>query len=203
MTTTIHFYFDFGSPNAYLSHRVIPEIEARTGATFVYVPILLGGLFKLTGNQAPMLAFANIPNKVAYEHREMARFIARHRLTAFTMNPHFPVNTLMMMRGAAAAELSGNLAPYVEAMFHYMWEEPRKMDDPDVLAASLAEVGLPAAEIMAAMQEQPAKDRLMANTQAAYEAGAFGSPSFLLDGELYFGKDKLDEMERVLNAGAS
>lgn len=193
----IQFYFDFGSPNAYLSHRVIPDIEARTGARFVYVPILLGGLFKLTGNQAPMMAFASIPNKIAYEHREMQRFIERYQLP-FKMNPHFPVNTLMLMRGAAAAELSGDLAPYVEAMFHYMWEDPRKMDDPEVLAASLAEAGLPAADLMVAMQEVPAKERLTANTQAAYDAGAFGSPSFLVGEELYFGKDKLDEIERVL-----
>src|SRR5688500_11317511 len=106
------FYFDFGSPNAYLAHRVIPDIEARTGKRFTYVPVLLGGLFKLTGNQAPMIAFAGVPNKLAYEHREMQRFIERHSLTQFRMNPHFPVNTLALMRGAVAAEGEGLLAPY-------------------------------------------------------------------------------------------
>ena len=107
MSKTADFLFDFGSPNAYLSHRVIPQIEARTGARFVYVPILLGGLFKAANNRSPMEAFADIPNKLAYERRERERFIAQHRLTAFKHNPHFPVNTLQIMRGAVAAQKLG------------------------------------------------------------------------------------------------
>lgn len=192
------FYFDFASPNAYLAHRVIPAIEARTGARFAYVPTLLGGLFKLSGNQAPMLAFAGIPNKLAYERREMERFIARHGLTQFRMNPYFPVNTLALMRGAAAAEAEDVLAPYVEAMFHYMWEDPRKLDDPAVLAQTIADAGLDADKLLARAQDQAVKDRLMANTQAAYEKGAFGIPSFVVGDELYFGKDKLGEVEEAM-----
>jgi 2-hydroxychromene-2-carboxylate isomerase len=196
------FYFDFGSPNAYLAHRVIPGIEARTGARFRYVPVLLGGLFKLTGNQAPMVASANVPSKLAYERTEMQRFIARHDLTAFTMNPHFPVNTLALMRGAVAAEQEGLLADYVEAMFHFMWEAPRKLDDLAVLAETMSEAGLPTARLMELAQQAPVKDQLLANTQTAYEKGAFGIPSFIVSGELYFGKDTLDRIEEVLSRQA-
>lgn len=196
------FYFDFGSPNAYLAHRVIPGIEGRTGARFRYVPVLLGGLFKLTGNQAPMVAFAGVPNKLAYERREMMRFIARHGLTAFRMNPHFPVNTLALMRGAVAAEAEGVFEAYVEAMFRFMWEAPRKLDDPAVLAETLGEAGLPADRLLARAQEQPIKDRLAANTQQAFEKGAFGIPSFLVGDELYFGKDRLPDVERELSTRA-
>lgn len=192
------FYFDFGSPNAYLAHRVVPQVEARTGARFRYVPVLLGGLFKLTGNQSPVMAFANIPHKLAYENLEMRRFIARHGLTRFTMNPHFPVNTLMLMRGAVAAEAAGVMADYVEAMFRFVWEEPRKLDDPEVLAATIAEAGLPAARLMELAQSPEIKDRLMANTQEAYDHGAFGIPSFRVGDELYFGKDRLRDVEEAL-----
>ena len=193
------FYFDFGSPNAYLAHRVIPGIAARTGATFHYVPVLLGGLFKLTGNQAPMLAFAGIPSKLAYERREMERFIARHGITAFRMNPHFPVNTLALMRGAVAADEERMLPNYVEAMFHFMWEDPRKLDDPETLATTLDEAGLPGALLMARAQEPEIKQRLLDNTQAAFERGAFGIPSFLVGDELYFGKDRLRDIEDILS----
>lgn len=195
------FYYDFGSPNAYLAHRVIPGIEARTGAKFRHVPVLLGGLFKLTGNKAPMVAYAGVPNKLAYEWREMERFIARHGITAFRMNPHFPVNTLLLMRGAVAAEGEGVAGAYVEAMFRGLWEEGRKLDDPDVVAQALAEAGLPAERLLAGAQEQAVKDRLAANTQEAFAQGAFGIPSFVVGGELYFGKDKLREVEEAM-AGA-
>jgi 2-hydroxychromene-2-carboxylate isomerase len=195
------FWFDFGSPNAYLAHRVLPGIEARTGARFRYVPVLLGGLFRLTGNQAPMTAFAGVPAKLAYERREMERFIARHGLGAFRMNPHFPVNTLTLMRGAVAADGEGLLAPYVEAMFHFMWEAPRKLDDPDVLAATLAEASLPAERLLGRAADQDVKDRLLANTQEAFAHGAFGIPSFLVAGELWFGKDRLRDVEEALAGG--
>lgn len=189
------FYFDFGSPNAYLAHRVIHAIEQRTHVRFTYVPALLGGLFKMSGNQSPMMAFANIPLKLAYERREMQRFIEKHGLTKFRMNPHFPVNTLALMRGAMAAEAEGILALYVEAMFHYMWEEPRKLDDLAVLAQTLNDAKLPAERLMARAQEPEIKEKLMANTQAAHERGVFGLPSFLVGDELYFGKDRLPDVE--------
>ena len=188
------FLFDFGSPNAYLAHRVIPDIEARTGVRFTYTPILLGGLFKLTGNQAPMLAFANIPNKLAYDMLELRRFVARHHI-AFAMNPHFPVNTLALMRGAVAAELDGVLPAYAEAGFHFMWEAPRKMDDPEVLAGALREAGLDADRLLARAKDDDVKTRLLASTEAAAKRGAFGSPTFFVGTEMFFGKDRLRDVE--------
>ncbi len=195
------FYFDFASPNAYLSHRVIPDIEARTGVKFEYVPVLLGGLFKLTGNQAPMIAFGGIRNKLAYESRETQRFIARHKLGAFRMNPHFPVNTLKLMRGALAAQQLGVFEAYVETGFKAMWEDGLKMDDPAVIAETLAKAGLDAEALVARSEEADAKQALLGNTEAACEAGAFGIPTFAVDGEIWFGKDRLREVEDAMAGG--
>lgn len=192
------FLFDFASPNAYFAWKVLPGLEARTGVRFRPVPVLLGGLFKLSGNQAPMLAFANIPAKLAYERREIERFIARHTLHGFRMNPHFPVNTLAIMRGAVAADAVQLLPTFMAAMFRFMWEEPRKLDDPGVVAQTLADAGLPADTLLALSQQPEIKQKLAANTQSAFDRGAFGIPSFIVKGELYFGKDRLDEIERVL-----
>jgi 2-hydroxychromene-2-carboxylate isomerase len=188
------FYFDFGSPNAYLAHKVLPDVEARASVKFRYVPILLGGLFKMANNQSPVMAFSNIPKKLAYENREMVRFIKRYGVP-FKMNPHFPVNTLALMRGAVAADAEGVLPAYADAMFHYMWAEPRKLDDMAVLAATLADAGLPVEKLMARAQDQEIKDRLLANTQAAFDNGAFGAPSFLVGKELFFGKNTLPDVE--------
>ena len=192
------FWFDFGSPNAWFAHRVIPGIEQLTGATFTFVPVLLGGIFKATGNQAPFAAFSGVPAKIAYMNHEMARFMRRHGLQRFTMNPHFPLNTLALMRGAVAAEGLGLLAPYNETMFRFMWETPRKLDDPAVLAETLAEAGLPAEQLLALSQQPAVKDRLVANTQVAVEAGVFGIPSFRVGDELFFGKDSLTDLEAEL-----
>ncbi|WP_417489632.1 2-hydroxychromene-2-carboxylate isomerase [Maricaulis sp.] len=192
------FYFDFASPNAYFAHRILPGVEARTGLKFRYVPVLLGGIFKATGNQAPMIAFADVPAKLAYEYKEIERFIARHDLKAFNFNPHFPVNTLALMRGAVAAEAEGVLAPYVEAMFHFMWEKPRKLDDGDVFHATLTEAGLPAERLLELVATPDIKAQLMANTQTAVDQGVFGIPSFVVDGELYFGKDRLESLAAAL-----
>ena len=198
MVTAPIFYFDFASPNAYFAHRVLPAIEMRTGQRFTYMPVLLGGLFKATGNQAPMIAFANIPAKLAYEHREITRFIARHGLTKFVMNPHFPVNTLLAMRGAVAADGEGLLEPYVEAVFAAMWEQGVDCSDPAALTAVLDAAGLPGLALVAATGDDIIKARLIANTQAAVDHGAFGIPSFVVGEELFFGKDKLGEVEREI-----
>jgi len=192
------FYFDFASPNAYLSHRVIPDIEARTGAKFDYVPVLLGGLFKLTNNRSPMEAFGGIKNKLAYENLETQRFIKRHGLTAFRMNPHFPVNTLRLMRGAVAAQRLGVFDAYLEMGMTAMWEQGLKMDDPEVMAKAMADAGLDAAALMAAIEDPAVKQGLLDNTEAACAAGAFGIPSFLVDGELWFGKDRLRDVEEAI-----
>lgn len=194
---TAEFLFDFGSPNSWCAHKVIPSIEQRTGAKFTYTPVLLGGLFKLTGNQAPMLAFAGIPNKIAYEQLELRRFLAKHELP-FQFNPNFPVNTLLIMRMAAAADMDGALAPYVDAVFRFMWETPRKMDDPAIVAQSLTEAGLDAERLAARAQEADVKARLMANTEAAAKRGAFGSPTFFVGEEMFFGKNTLGEVEELL-----
>ena len=194
----VEFLFDFGSPNAYLAHKVLPQIEARTGARFEYLPVLLGGVFKLTGNQPPMVAFGGIKNKPDYERLEMQRFIARHRLGAFRFNPHFPVNTVMIMRGAIAAGQEGVMPAYVDAVFHHMWEAPRKMDDPATVHAALTESGLDADRLLALVQTQAVKDRLLANTEAAVARGTFGSPTFFVDDEIYFGKDRLGDVEEAI-----
>ena len=200
----VEFLFDFGSPNAYLAHRVIPAIEARTSATFAYIPVLLGGVFKATGNRSPMEAFAGIPAKLAYEGRERDRFVARHRLTRFAANPHFPVNTLAIMRGAVAAGRLGVFETYVETVFAAMWEQGRRMDDPAVIGEVLAAAGLPAAKLTALTQDQGVKDELVANTSGAVARGVFGSPSFFVGDELYFGKDRLSDVEAaIVGAGAS
>ncbi len=201
-TPAVEFLFDFGSPNAYLAHRVIPAIEARTGAKFAYFPALLGGIFKATGNRSPMEAFGGIPSKLAYEGRERDRFVARHGLTRFASNPHFPVNTLAIMRGAVAARRLGVFEAYVEAVFVAMWEQGRKMDDPAVIAEVLAAAGLPAQELIALTQDQAVKDELVANTNAAVARGVFGSPSFFVGDELWFGKDRLGEVETAIREAA-
>jgi 2-hydroxychromene-2-carboxylate isomerase len=197
------FYFDFGSPNAYLAHKVIPAIEARTGARFEYVPALLGGIFKATGNQSPAQAFANIPSKLAYEGKETQRFVKRHGITEYARNPHFPVNTLQIMRGAVAAQSIGLFEPYVEAVYRAMWVDGLKMDDPAVIETALKTAGLPAERLVALMGDPDVKAKLIANTEAAVANGVFGSPSFLVGGELFFGKDRLREVEEEIAAQAA
>lgn len=189
------FFFDFGSPNAYLSHKILPEIEHRTRVRFDYQPILLGGVFKLTNNQSPMQAFGHIRNKLAYERRETERFVAQHGLKDYAPNPHFPVNTLALMRGAIAAQDLGVFVQYVDEMFAAMWERGLKMDDPAVLRATWEEVELPADDLIALSATDAVKGRLVANTEAAVEAGVFGAPSFLVGEELFFGKDRLEKVE--------
>ncbi|HBK09180.1 MAG TPA: disulfide bond formation protein DsbA [Acetobacteraceae bacterium] len=192
------FHFDFGSPNAYLAHRVIPGIEARTKAGFRYVPVLLGGIFKATGNRSPMEAFAGIRNKLEYERLETERFLRRHRIEDYVRNPFFPVNTLMMMRGAAAAEIDGGLAEYVRAMFHHMWEAPKKLDEPDVFRDALIASGLDADAILSRIQDPAVKSRLIANTEMSVARGAFGSPTFFVGDAIYFGKDRLRDVEEAI-----
>ena len=197
---TVEFHFDFGSPNAYFSHKVIPGIEQRTGAKFTYVPVLLGGVFKLTNNQPPMLQFKDIRNKLDYQRLEIERFIKKHKLTAFKFNPHFPVNTVQIMRGAIAAEAEGQLAKYVDAVFHHMWEEPLKMDDPAVIKTVLDRAGFDGAAILARIQDPDVKDRLLKNTEQSVARGTFGSPTFYVNGEIFFGKDSLRDVEEAIVA---
>jgi 2-hydroxychromene-2-carboxylate isomerase len=197
----VEFHFDFGSPNAYLAHLIVPEIEKRTGVTFEYVPVLLGGVFKLTNNRSPAESMAGIKNRLEYEHLERQRFIRRHGITTFTPNPFFPVNTLLIMRGAVAAQREGVFAHYVETAFRGMWAEGKKMDDPEVVNAALAEAGLNAAALLARAQDAEVKNRLLKNTQESVERGAFGSPTFFVGGEMFFGKDRLRDVEEEIVRG--
>jgi 2-hydroxychromene-2-carboxylate isomerase len=196
----VEFHFDFGSPNAYLSHLVIPEIEKRTGAKFEYVPVLLGGVFKITNNRSPAQSLAGIKNKPEYERLEMNRFIKRHGITRFKSNPFFPVNTLMMMRGAIAARSLGVFERYVDEMYRNMWAEPKKMDDPVVLRAAIDGARLPTARIFELIETQPVKDELLANTQRSVERGTFGSPTLYVGNEIFFGKDRLRDVEEMIVA---
>jgi len=191
----VEFLFDFGSPNAYLADIVIPQIERRTGVKFDYVPVLLGGIFKATGNVSPAESLRDIKNKRDYMMVEMQRFIRRHDITSFRQNPFFPVNTLMLMRGAVAAQLEGVFAPYIRAGFHHMWEEPKKMDDPEVFRAAFKATGLDADRLMARAQQDDVKKRLLELTTDAVNRGAFGSPTFFVGNEMFFGKDQLRDVE--------
>jgi 2-hydroxychromene-2-carboxylate isomerase len=194
----VEFHFDFGSPNAYLAHLAVPEIEKRTGAKFEYVPILLGGVFKLTNNRSPAESMRGIKNRLEYEELERQRFVRRHAITRFSFNPFFPVNTLLIMRGAVAAQLEGVFDRYVDEVFRHMWAEPKKMDDPEVVRAALGQSGLNAAALLARMQEPAVKERLLKNTEASVARGAFGSPTFFVGSELFFGKDRLRDVEEEL-----
>jgi 2-hydroxychromene-2-carboxylate isomerase len=198
VTKTVELIFDFGSPNAYLVLKTIAPLLDRTGATLVVTPCLLGGIFKATGNVAPMVRFADTPARLAYERLEMQRFIEKHGLTSFRMNPHFPVNTLTIMRGAIVAEDEGRLADYVEAVNRAMWEEGLKMDDPDVIAAFLSANAFDGPALLARTQEPDIKAKLVANTEAAVARGAFGIPTFFVGDAMFFGKDRLSQVEEVL-----
>lgn len=199
MSKTVDFIFDFGSPNAYLAWKALPAIAARHGASVKLIPCLLGGIFKATGNQAPGVAFSGVKGKLDYEMLEMRRFIAAHGLTAFRFNPHFPVNTLLLMRGQIAAQRAGVGGPYLEAMLKGMWEDGLKLDDPEVFVAAADATGLEGAALLAATAEAEVKAELVANTEAAVARGVFGIPTFFVGDEMFFGKDRLGQVEAELS----
>ncbi|MFK8018737.1 MAG: 2-hydroxychromene-2-carboxylate isomerase, partial [Pseudomonadales bacterium] len=196
--TTVEFHFDFGSPNAYLAHLAIPQIEQRTGARFQYVPVLLGGVFKATNNVSPFISLQGIKNKFEYTQLETQRWLARYGIKEYKPNPHFPVNTLQIMRGAVYALHTECFDQYVAAVYEHMWCHSRKMDDIEVIASSLAESGLPADEILEGMQQAEIKQQLIQATSASVERGNFGSPTFFLGEEMFFGKDSLRDLEDAL-----
>jgi 2-hydroxychromene-2-carboxylate isomerase len=196
--TAPQFLFDFGSPNAYLSHEAIPAIEQRIGARFEYVPILLGGIFKSTNNKSPAETLAGIRNKREFHAVETERFIKRFNVKPYVWNPFFPVNTLNLMRAAIAAQAEGVFERYVEAAFHHMWREPKKMDDAEVALKALASSGLDAEKLFARAQEPDVKARLIENTERAVARGAFGSPTFFVGNEMFFGKEQLRDVEELV-----
>ena len=199
MSSNPQFLFDFGSPNAFLSHEAIPAIEKRTGAKFEYVPVLLGGIFKATNNKSPAETLAGVKNKREFHALETERFVERFGVKPYVMNPFFPVNTLNLMRAAVAAQLEGVFEKYVEAAYHHMWAEPKKMDDPEVALKALTSSGIDAAKLLARSQEPEVKAKLIENTQAAVERGAFGSPTFFVGKEMFFGKEQLREVEDMIS----
>jgi 2-hydroxychromene-2-carboxylate isomerase len=191
--------FDFGSPNAFLSHEAIPAIEMRAKVKFEYVPVLLGGIFKATNNKSPAETLAGVKNKREFHALETERFVKRFQVKPYVMNPFFPVNTLNLMRAAIAAQLEGVFEKYVDAAFHHMWGEPRKMDDPEVALKAFTASGLDAARLFARAQDADVKAKLLENTQNAVERGAFGSPTFFVGTEMFFGKEQLREVEELVS----
>lgn len=198
---TIEFHFDFGSPNAYLVHKVIPAVTAKTGVEFEYVPVLLGGVFKATNNVSPAVSLQGIRNKPEYQRIETQRFCAAHGISPQVPNPHFPVNTLKIMRGAIVARRSDYYLHYVDAVYGGMWEQARKMDEDDVILSTLEAAELPAQAIMTATSEPSVKQALIDNTESSVARGTFGSPTFFVGDEIYFGKDKLRDALEAAQGG--
>lgn len=198
--SNVEFHFDFGSPNAYLSHLVMPQVQARTGVKIRYVPVLLGGVFKSTNNQSPAMSLKGIKNKPDYARIETERFLAAYGVPAYALNPHFPVNTLKIMRGAVFAQRTDYFERYVDEIYRCMWRDSLKMDEIEVIEAAIADSDLPVAEIMAGMDDPDVKAELISNTQASVDRGTFGSPTFFVDDEIYFGKDKIRDMEEAILA---
>ena len=197
-TKSVDFIFDFGSPNAYLAWKVLPALAARHGATVNLIPCLLGGIFKATGNQAPAIAFGGVKGKMDYEMLEMRRFIAAHDLAAFRFNPHFPVNTLLLMRGMIAAQRAGVGEAYLDAMLKGMWEDGQKLDDPEVFVATANAAGLDGPALLAATGDPEVKGQLATNTEGAVARGVFGIPTFFVGDEMFFGKERLGQVEAEL-----
>ena len=202
MSGKVEFLFDFASPNAYFSYHVLREVAERQRVELVLTPVLLGGLFKLTNNQAPMLAFGEVKGKLEYDMLETQRFIEAHGLNKFVFNPHFPINTITLMRGFIAAQEMGVVEQYVEANLSAMWEQGLNMGDPEVAAGVWQSAGLDAAGLAEAIQTQPVKDALLQNTQQAADRGAFGVPTFFVGDEMFFGKERIIQIEQMLQSNS-
>jgi len=193
MTKAVEFLFDFGSPTSYLAYKQLPKIASRHGARIVWTPILLGAVFKATGNTSP----AMIPSKARYMNADLARFAKRYNVV-LNFNTHFPVNTLSLMRGAVAYQPTSQFDIYVNAIFDAMWAHPRNLNDPGEVAHVLHDIGLRPEEFMARIEQVDVKEKLKANTEAAIARGVFGAPTFFVNGEMFFGQDRLDFVEEAL-----
>jgi 2-hydroxychromene-2-carboxylate isomerase len=195
---TIEFWFDFGSPTTYLAHTQMPKLAADTGARVDYMPMLLGGVFKATGNQSPVM----VPAKGRWMADDLVRFARRYRVP-FAFNPHFPINTLALMRGAVGLQMREpeRFMAYVNAMFHAMWVEPVNLGDAAVLASVLSAAGFDAAALQALVADAEVKARLIANTEAAVARGAFGAPTFFVGEQMFFGQDRLDFVREAAASG--
>ncbi|SCK38148.1 2-hydroxychromene-2-carboxylate isomerase [Variovorax sp. HW608] len=197
MTKSVEFYFDLGSPASYLAATQLPGLCAEANAELVWKPMLLGGVFQATGNHSP----ATIPAKAPYMVADLARFARRYGVP-FSFNPHFPVNTLLLMRGATGLQMREpeRFAAYVDAMYRAMWAVPRNLNDPATVGAVLQEAGFDAAKILALANAQDVKDRLKAVTQEAVERGVFGAPTMFVGRQMFWGQDRLDFVREALDA---
>jgi 2-hydroxychromene-2-carboxylate isomerase len=200
LSKTLEFIFDFASPNAYLVMDHARELARRQGAEFIITPCLLGGIFRSTGNKAPFVRYADAPSKMAYEQLEMRRYIAKHGLTKFRMNPAFPINTLLLMRIAVAAEMDGKLHDFINVANRGMWEDGLDLGDESVIKKLLDDNGFDGASLIARAGEEAVKAKLVISTQKAVERGVFGIPSFFVGDELFFGKERLGQVEEALAA---
>ena len=196
----VDFIFDVASPNAYFCHKLIPDFKKRTGVEFEYVPCLLGGIMKLSGNQPPFVAFADIPNKNKYQFIEIERFIKQHNLKEFKFNSSFPMNTVQLQRGALAAQELGIFERYLEVILEAMWEKDINLADLDILKSTLSENNIDAESLIGIITSQACKDKLIANTTDAVNRGAFGVPTFFYDDQIFFGKDHLHQLEEYINS---
>ena len=197
MQNTVEFFFDFGSPTTYLAHTQLPQLALDTGAKVVYRPMLLGGVFKATGNASPV----TVPAKGRWMGADIARFATRYGVP-FAHNPHFPINTLTLMRGATGIQMRDPqaLMRYVDAVFQAMWVQPRNMGDPAVLGEVLAAAGFGTDAFMALVSDPEVKAQLVATTEEAVARGAFGAPTFFVGDQLFFGQDRLDFVRQALAA---
>lgn len=199
MPETVQFFFDVGSPAAYIAWKQLPQVCRETGAAIAYKPMLLGGVFQATGNHSP----TTVPAKGRYMMDDLGRFAARYG-AAFQQNPHFPINTLMLMRGAAGLQMwePARFVPYVDAVYSAIWAEAKNMNDPATVGAVLQAAGFDPGALLAMTGEQAVKDRLKAITQEAVERGVFGAPTFFVDGQMQWGQDRLDFVQQALKAAA-
>jgi 2-hydroxychromene-2-carboxylate isomerase len=195
--TEVEYYYDFGSPNAYFVHKVLPGLAKKHGASLTYRPILLGGVFKATNNQPPMMAFKDVDHKLDYMRVEIARFVKRHQVP-FQFNSHFPVMTIATMRGAVFAQGKPWEKSYIETVFDAIWLHGKKMDDPEVIGPVLGAAGLPVDDIFAATQTPEIKTRLADLTAAAVARKVYGAPAMFVGDEMFFGKDSLDDLDWYL-----
>ena len=194
----VEFHFDFGSPNAYLAELVLPGIEQRTGVKFDYVPVLLGGVYKATGNMSPGESLRGIKNKPEYNALETERFLRRHNITKFKSNPFFPVNTLMLMRGVVAAQFEGLFEPYFRAAYHHMWVEPKKMDDPQIFRDAFLSSGIDIDRLIARAQQDDVKKKLIENTNNAVARGDVRLADLLRRQRDVFWQGRLREVEEEI-----
>ncbi len=192
------FLFDVGAPNSYLVHKILPQFCAEHSAEIVYMPVLLGGIFKATGNRAPMLRYADAPAKLAYEQLEFRRFVEAHGISAFRFNPHFPVNSLLAMRTLVGAQQMGCFTQALDAMMKGMWEDGLDLAQPEITKTALNSAGLDGQSLLDLADDPAVKAKLVANTQAAVARGAFGVPTFFVGDDMFFGKERLGQVASAL-----